>query len=149
MIMIVPDINLLLYAYNSGAAQHSAARIWWETLLNAETPVGLPWAVACGFVRLATHARVFAAPMPLELALGIVESWWNRGHVQAIHPGPRHWGLLCQNLRAAGTAGALTTDAHLAALAMEWQCELHSNDADFSRFPGLRWHNPLDASRTT
>lgn len=140
--MIVPDLNLILYAYNSGSNDHLAAKKWWENLMLGSAPVGLPWVVAVGFVRLSTARGVFAQPSTVNASVGCVESWLVRPNVILLNPGPRHLELLKHNLE--GTAGgALTTDAHLAALAMEHQAELHSNDADFGRFPGLRWKNPL------
>lgn len=144
--MILPDVNLLIYAYNVSAPHHARAREWWETALSGTGGVALPWAVMLGFVRIGTHPRVFAPPMHHRDAISHVQSWLARPRVRILEPGPRHVDLLEQMLDAAGVAGALTTDAHLAALAIESQCELHSNDADFSRFPGLRWRNPLIAT---
>jgi uncharacterized protein len=141
--VILPDLNLIIYAHNADAAAHEAARAWWEALLNATEPVVIPWAVAIGFVRLMTHRAVLVTPMQPAIAIGHVRAWFARSNVEPIEPGPRHLDVLERVLAAAGAAGNLTTDAHLAALAIEHQCELHSNDADFSRFPGLRWHNPL------
>lgn len=141
--MILPDVNLLIYAYNTGAPHHAAARAWWEDLLSSGAPVGLPWAVVLGFVRLVTHPRVLAPPMSHRVALGHVNAWFAVPAVRAIEPGPRHLGLLADMLDAAGVAGTLTSDAHLAALAIEHRRELHSNDVDFARFPTLRWRNPL------
>ena len=141
--MIVPDINLLVYAYNSDAPYHSAARAWWEALLNDEEPVALPWVCSLGFVRLMTHRSVLAQPLEPRAAVVHVRSWLERPNVGTLDPGPRHLEILGRLLEHAGTAGNLTTDAHLAAIAIEHQCSLHSNDADFARFQGLRWHNPL------
>jgi toxin-antitoxin system PIN domain toxin len=141
--VIVPDVNLLVHAYAEGAPQHRAARGWWEGLLGGKEPVGLPWAVALGFVRLTTHPSVLETPMRPADALDALERWYERPSVHVLEPGPRHLALLGALLRAAGTAGNLTTDAHLAALAIEHGCELHSTDADFGRFSGLRWRNPL------
>lgn len=141
--MILPDVNLLLYAYNSGAPHHEAAREWWEQTMSGGRAVGLPWAVMLGFVRIGTHPRVLSPPMAYRDAVHHVQTWLARPRVSILEPGPRHLVLLEQMLDSAGVAGALTSDAHLAALAMEFRCELHSNDADFARFPGLRWHNPL------
>jgi len=145
--VILPDVNLLIYAYNSGAPHHKAAREWWEDTLSGTVAVGLPWAVALGFVRLSTHLRVMAPPLPAQLAINHVQSWLARPRVTILEPGPQHLEFLAQMLHAAGVAGALTTDAHLAALAVEHRCELHSNDADFARFPGLRWRNPLASGK--
>jgi uncharacterized protein len=143
--MILPDINLLVYAHNEAAPQHERARSWWEDLLGREHPVGLPWAVALGFVRLVTHPRVLDEPLGPGAALRRVEAWLGCPGVQVLEAGPRHVALLGRLFESTGVAGSLTTDTHLAALAIEHQCELHSNDSDFGRFPGLRWHNPLEA----
>jgi toxin-antitoxin system PIN domain toxin len=142
--LIIPDINLLIYAHNEAVPQHRAARTWWEDLLGREQPVGIPWAVALGFVRLVTHARVLADPLPPVAALQRIEAWLAQPSVAIVEPGPRHLKILRQLFDATGLAGGLTTDAHLAALAIEHQGELHSNDHDFARFPGLRWRNPLE-----
>jgi uncharacterized protein len=142
--MIVPDINLLLYAYNAGATHHRAARRWWERLLRGDQVVGLPWVVILGFVRLATTRGVFVEPATPLAAVDRVASWLARPGVSLLLPGPGHLETLRRTLSCT-SGGPLTTDAHLAALTIEHQAELHSNDADFSRFPGLRWRNPLDA----
>jgi toxin-antitoxin system PIN domain toxin len=144
--MIVPDINLLVFAHNAAAPLHPAARHWWEDLLTREQPVGLPWAVTIGFVRLVTDPSVLAVPLAPAAALDRVEAWFTQPCVQPLDPGPRHLSILRALLAATNVAGRLTTDSHLAALAIEHQCELHSNDNDFERFPGLRWRNPLRAS---
>lgn len=141
--MIVPDVNLLIYAYNGDAPHHAEAKTWWEELLNSDDPVGLPWATTLGFIRLMTHRAVLVTPLPAERVIGHVRSWHKRSNVSVLEPGPRHLELLDRLFEALGTAGRLTTDAHLAALAIEHQCELCSNDTDFARFPGLRWRNPL------
>lgn len=141
--MILPDVNLLLHAYNSESRLHPAARAWWEGLLNSTRPVGLPWASILGFIRVATHRQVFTNPMPVTTACAHARVWLARPYVTIIDPGPRHAEILFGLLESLGTSGNLTTDAHLAALAIEHQTELHSTDADFSRFPGLRWINPL------
>jgi toxin-antitoxin system PIN domain toxin len=141
--VIVPDINLLVYAYNLDARDHVAARRWWEGLLSSTEGVRVPWAVSCGFIRLMTHPAVLARPLAPERAVAHVQSWFDRANVGTLDPGARHLELLGRLLGDLGVAGSLTTDAHLAALAIEHQCEVHSNDADFARFPGLRWRNPL------
>lgn len=141
--MILPDLNLLVYAHNEAAPLHGAARQWWEETVNAEQRIGVPWAVAIGFIRLVTHSSVLHEPRrPLD-ALAIVRGWFALPGVEPLDPGPRHLEIVEGLFRASGVGGALTTDTHLAALAIEHQAELFSNDADFGRFPGLRWRNPL------
>jgi uncharacterized protein len=141
--MIVPDINLLVHAYNSESRVHAAARRWWEQLLNGTSPVGLAWVTALGFIRLTTHRQVLRSPLSAAAACAHVRSWLAQPCVTILHPGARHPDVLFGLLETLGTAGNLTTDAHLAALCIEHQAELHSTDADFARFQGLRWTNPV------
>lgn len=141
--MIVPDLNLVVFAHNADAPDHAAARAWWEDLLNGDDPVAIPWVVVLGFIRLMTHRAVLVHPITPAEAVAHVRAWFAQPIVEHLEPGSQHLAILERLLVAAGTAGNLTTDAHLAALAIEHQCELHSNDHDFSRFPGLRWRNPL------
>ena len=141
--MILPDLNLLVYTYNSDAPGHRRAKAWWESCLSETRPVGLPWAVILGYLRLTTSRRVLLDPFTTQEALGHIRSWLERPQVQILQPGSRHLDLLDSLLQDAQASGDLTTDVHLAALAIEHQAELNTNDGDFSRFPGLRWTNPL------
>jgi toxin-antitoxin system PIN domain toxin len=141
--MIVPDINLLLYANIDAMPEHQASRRWLEALLDAREPVGLATAALFGFIRIATSRRVFEPPLEVGDAVARVEAWLARPHVTLLVPGPRHLDLAFGLLRHVGFAGNLTTDVQLAALAIEHQAELHSHDTDFARFPGLRWRDPL------
>jgi toxin-antitoxin system PIN domain toxin len=141
--MIVPDVNLIVHAYNQQSPAHARARKWWEALLNGEKPVGLAWVAVLGFVRIATHRHILAHPLPVAIATGLARSWLGQPCVTLLQPGDRHAEILFGLLEKLGTAGNLTTDAHLAALAIEYQAELHSTDTDFARFAGLRWLNPV------
>jgi len=141
--MILPDIHLLVYAYNTDAPGHRRAKAWWEACLSDLHPVGLPWVVVLGYLRLMTSRSVLVDPFSPQEAIGHIRSWLERPQVQILQPGPRHLELLDSLMRGAQASGSLSTDAHLAAVAIEHQAELHSNDGDFSRFPGLRWTNPL------
>jgi toxin-antitoxin system PIN domain toxin len=141
--VILPDVNLLVYAHNQEAPLHEAARKWWGALMNGDRSVGIPWAVAFGFVRVVTHPAVLDEPLRPNDALTRVEGWLGRTHVQVLEPGPAHLRIVRTLFAATGVAGSLTTDTHLAALAIEHRCELHSNDSDFERFPGLNVRNPL------
>ena len=141
--MIVPDVNLLLYVHNEAIPQHASALAWWSDLLAREQPVGIPWAVVFGFVRLVTHPSVLVEPLAPGRALGFVRGWLEREHIRVLEPGPRHLDIVSELFEATRVAGRLTTDTHLAALAIEYQAELHTNDTDFVRFPGLRHTNPL------
>ena len=141
--MLVPDVNLLVYAYNSDAPEHVQARKWWERAMSDIRPVGLPWLVSLGYLRVMTSRRILARPLTAAEALAHIRSWLEQPQTQVIEPGPRHLDLLESLATAARITGELTTDLHLAALAIEHRADLHSNDSDFGRFPGLRWINPL------
>ncbi len=141
--MIIPDINLLLYAYNEESPFHDAARQWWENTINGSEPVGIPWVVSTGFIRLMANPNTMASPVSTAEAAGNVEEWFQHEHVVPINPGDGHIRHLRQNLQVAGGGGSLVVDAHIAAIAMERQAEVHTNDSDFDRFSGLKRRNPL------
>lgn len=145
--MIIPDVNVLVYAYNKQAPEHAAVRKWWEDTLSGSRPVGLPWISILGFLRLCTNPRVSLHPMTAVQAARHVKSWLEAPRVEIIHPGEAHAGIFFSLLERLGTAGNLTTDTHLAALAIEYQAELASTDSDFARFRGLRCFNPLSPTR--
>ncbi|MDR3698623.1 MAG: type II toxin-antitoxin system VapC family toxin [Candidatus Sulfopaludibacter sp.] len=141
--MQVPDINILVYAYDADAPNHKGARAWWEDTLSGTHAVGMPWLVVLGFIRIMTHRRILRKPMTVTDSVKAVRTWLAHPDVQIVTPGERHAEILFDLLNHLGTAGNLTTDAHLAALAIEYDAELVSADADFSRFAGLRWFNPV------
>lgn len=141
--MKVVDLNLLLYAVNRDSTYHARARAYVEKLLSGEETVGLPWVVLLGFIRVSTRAGLFPRALTVDQALATIDSWLSQPPVVALHPGENHWQLLKDLLVEAGTAGNLTTDAHLAALAIENGAELVSTDGDFARFRHLRFINPL------
>ncbi len=143
--MKLPDANVLIYAVDAGSKRHGAAREWLETTLSGTETIGFAWSVLLAFVRLTTSAQVFGAPLTADEALDYVDTWVAQPCTVILEPTERHPALLRELLADLGTAGNLTTDAHLAALAIEHGAELCSADADFSRFPGLRWMNPLAA----
>jgi len=145
--VIIPDVNLLVYAVNQDAPHHERARIWLEQILSGSEAVGLPWLVTIAFVRLTTHSRFFAAPLKAHDALAFVTSWLAQPCVEPLNPGDRHWLILSSLLRDSGSAGNLANDAHLAAIAIEHNACLHSADNDFQRFSGLIHFNPLAEHR--
>ncbi len=141
--MILPDVNLLIYAVDRDSPHHDAAREWLETAFSSGEQLLLPWVTILGFLRITTRKGAFAHPITVESAFSFVKGWLDHPAVSIAHPGPEHLRILRRLLRQVGTAGDLTTDAHLAALAIEYDAELYSSDRDFARFPGLRWKNPL------
>jgi uncharacterized protein len=141
--VILCDINLLLYATIPTFPAHARAQRWLAELLSGPSPqLALCHVVTFGFIRICTNRHVFRQPRTIDEALADVRSWLDAGAAM-LSPGPRHLELAFNLMHQLGTAGNLTTDVQVAALAIEHQVELHSADADFARFPGLRWRDPL------
>jgi toxin-antitoxin system PIN domain toxin len=139
----VPDANLLIYGVDESSPHHRHARPWLEELLSGTEPVGFAWSVLLAFVRLSTRAQIFVNPLSPEEAFDVVDGWLAQPSALVLHPTERHLAILRGLMEPLGTAGNLTTDAHLAALAIEHGGEVCSADTDFGRFRGLRWINPL------
>jgi hypothetical protein len=133
----------VLWAHHSGFDQHGVARAWWARTLSEAPTVGIPWPTILAFLRISTHPRAFERPMAITDAWRVVEGWLASANVHCPTPTARHPAILGQLLGHARASGNHTTDAHLAALAIEWGLELVSADHDFARYPGLRWRDPL------
>ena len=136
------DANVLLYAVNSDAPNHTAARSWLDGALSGGETVAFPWAVLLAFLRLATHPAVFPLPLGADAAIARVREWLRQPAATVAEPGSRHLEILAALVEESGVAGNLVSDAHLAALAIELDAELVSFDRDFARFAGLRWSAP-------
>jgi toxin-antitoxin system PIN domain toxin len=141
--VIIPDINILIHAYNTESLRHTSARKWWEDTLTCQRTVGMPWITILGFTRIMTHRGILKNPMFPAEATRRIRAWLASPRLHIISPGAAHAEIFFYLLEHLGTAGNLTTDAHLAALAIEFQAELASTDTDFARFPRLRWFNPV------
>lgn len=141
--MIIPDANLLIYAYDRSSPSHLKARSWWTDTLSAEEPVGVPWIVLLAFTRLMTHPQICRNPLSSEEVRVITNQWWDCPHVRLIQPSEAAVPVFFDMLREAGMGGNLTTDALIAVCAREYSAAIYSNDRDFDRFPGIRRVNPL------
>lgn len=140
--MKLVDANVLIHAVNSEAPHHERSRKWLEGSLSGTEPVGLPWISILAFVRITTRRQIFQNPLPIEDAIAYIDGWLAQPPVELVVPGPNHWALFRSLVVASGTAGSLTSDAHLAALAIEGGWTLVSTDHDFRRFTGLKVFNP-------
>ncbi len=141
--MILLDANLLIYAVDADAPHHARARRWLEDTFSGGDHVGLAWVVILAFLRVTTRAGILVRPLDPDDALSYVDSWLELPNVEAVGAGPNHWSIMQSLLKTAGTLGNLTSDAHLAALAIERGAALYSADHDFVRFAGLEHVNPL------
>jgi hypothetical protein len=140
---ILVDANLVLWAHHRQFPHHEPARRWWAQTLSDTPVVAIPWPTILAFLRLSTHPRILERPLTMEAAWQVVTGWLGRANVRCPVPTDRHPALLGGLLSATRVTANHTSDAHLAALAIEWGLELHSADSDFARYPHLRWRDPL------
>lgn len=141
--MILPDVNVLIYAFRSDAAGHESYKAWLETAINGPSAYGLSPQVLSGVVRICTHPRIFARPSSLRDSLEFCRALREQPNASIVTPGERHWSIferLCDDARATGN---LVQDAWFAALAIESGCEWITTDRDYARFPGLSWRAPF------
>jgi uncharacterized protein len=147
--MILVDVNLMIYAVDRDSPHHRIAARWFEKTLNGPDLIGLPWIVILAFLRVATRAGILRKPMAVEDAVAYCQSWVDLDSVRILVPGENHWPVFRNLLLSVGTAGNLTSDVHLAALALEYGCTICSADNDYKRFPGISHVNPLAISEAT
>jgi toxin-antitoxin system PIN domain toxin len=143
--VILVEANLLIDAIDSDSPHHAPARPRLERVLSGTAPVGLPWIVFLAFIRITTREGIMRRPLAPTAALAYVDAWLQQPCVETVAPGERHWPILRRLLEATGSAGNLTSDAHIAALALERGAAVCSTDHDFGRFLGIRHVNPLAA----
>lgn len=145
--MIVPDANLLLYAYDASSRFHRTAASWWRDCLSGTEPVGLCSVVLFAFVRIGTSPRAFERPLAIEEAASLVRSWLGRSITELLVAREQDIATALDWLEAAGAGGNLSSDAQIAAIALRHRAVVHTGDADFGRFAAVRWHNPIAPAR--
>src|SRR5690606_12340567 len=138
---MIPDVNVLVHAYNADSPVHHQARSWLEDALSGTSQVGFAWVALLGFIRITTNSRVMDRLLHVAQATAHVRSWIAQPYTRLVEPSSHHAEVLFGLLERIGSADHLTTDAHLASLAIAHEAEIHSTDADFARFPGLKWVN--------
>jgi toxin-antitoxin system PIN domain toxin len=144
--MLLIDVNVLVYAHRRDAADHEKYRAWLEAAIGGNEAFGISDVILSGFLRVATHPRVFDPPSSIEEALSFVEEIRAQPNCLQVGPGPRHWEIFTGLCRSARARGNLVPDAYLAAMAIETGCEWITTDRGFARYPGLRWRHPLERS---
>lgn len=142
--MILPDANLLLYAYNEDAPQHGAAKAWVEDSFSNPEVFGLSWQVITAFIRISTNPNAFPIPFTPKEATDIVDEWLIQPQVRIFVPTENHWRILGTLLLKEQISGPLVLDAHLATLAVEHGATVATTDRDFRRFPTVKVIYPLD-----
>jgi toxin-antitoxin system PIN domain toxin len=144
--VILIDANLLIYAVNATAPQHPPARRWLEETLSGTTRVGFAWIVLLAFLRITSRPGILDNPLSPQEALSFVDGWLDQPYAELLVAGSQHWPIFRNLTLAVGTAGNLTSDAHLAALALEHGATIYTADKDFGRFPGVSQINPLNST---
>ena len=141
--MLLPDVNILVYAYRDAAPNHEHFKAWVQELVNGEEAYGVSDLVCSSFLRIVTNPRIFAPPSTLDDALLFLDQIRTGEACVILSPGPRHWQIFTDLCRRSAARGNLIPDAYFAALAIESGSEWISTDGDFARFPGLRWRRPF------
>jgi uncharacterized protein len=141
--VILPDVNVLLYAFRRDSPRHREYRRWLEGVVNAEAVYGMAPQVLAALVRISTHPRIYVHPSTPAEASAFCEALVQPEHCTMAQPGPRHWTIFTDLCRRSRASGNLVQDAWFAALAIELGCEWITTDRDYARFPGLRWRDPL------
>ena len=145
--MIVPDVNLILYAYDANGPFHRESAEWWTRCLNGSETVGLAPVVIYAFIRLSTNPRIYAEPLSLQECAGIVRSWLEAPAVTLLEHDSSDIDVAFDLLESAGAGGNLTTDAQIGALAFRYRATVHTADTDFVRLRDVPWRNPLTGKR--
>jgi toxin-antitoxin system PIN domain toxin len=141
--LILPDVNVLLYAFRDDSVDHVRHRAWLAAVVNGDEAYGMSPQVLCSVVRIATHPRIFVSPARFDDAIGFARALLEQPHCTVVQPGPRHFSIFEDLCRKAAANGNLIQDAWFAAMAVESGCEWITTDGDFARFPGLRWRRPF------
>lgn len=141
--MILPDVNVLLYAFRKDSKDHARYRAWLHSVVNGPAAYGISPQVLSSVVRISTHPGIFVEPSDLADALDFCRTLAGQPNATLVVPADRHWSIFEQMLLAVDASGNRVQDAWLAALAIEWGCEWISTDRDFARFPGLVWRRPF------
>lgn len=145
--MILPDVNILIYAFRRDMPQHAVCRAWLTEIVSGDARFGLSPMTLSAMVRITTNPRAYRAPSALEEAFGFCEDLLGQPHCQVVEPGERHWDIFKRLCVHTDTRGTRISDAWFAALAIEWGCEWITFDRDYARFPGLKWQVPAASER--
>lgn len=143
--MVIPDINVLIYAHREELPEHDRYAQWLTELAQSDEPFGASELVLFGFIRIVTNIRAFRTPTPRDQAFAFVSQLLARPNCLRLRPGPLHWEVFERLCIQAAATGKLVSDAHHAAIAIEHGGEWISADSDFARFAKLRWRHPLAA----
>ena len=144
--MILPDVNVLIYAFRKDSPRHSGSKPWLDKVVRGDAQFGLSPLALSAVARIVTNPRVFKEPSPIEEAFAFCDNLLGQPHCEVVRPGSRHWMIFTRICLESSVRGPRVSDAWFAALAIEHGLQLCSTDGDFARFPALRWVNPLSST---
>jgi toxin-antitoxin system PIN domain toxin len=140
--MILPDVNVLIYAFRKDMPQHAVCHPWFDSIISGDARFGISPLVLGAVIRITTDSRIYVQPSPKDEVFRFCDDLLDRAHCRLVEPGERHWDIFRRLCIETDTRGRRVTDAWYAALAIEWGCEWITLDRDYARFPGLKWHAP-------
>lgn len=141
--MILPDVNVLIYAFRPDSPRHPEYRAWLQGVVEGPNAYGMSSQALASVLRICTHPKIYQEPSTVAETMTFCEALLKPSHATLVQPGARHWSIFAELCASSGASGNLVQDAWFAALAIEHGCEWVSTDADYGRFPDLRWHRPL------
>jgi hypothetical protein len=141
--MILPDVNVVLYAYRSEAPEHRRHAAWLNDLLRSGRTFAIAPQVLSSLVRIMTHRKAFGISYSTADVLQFCNALVTHPRCEIVQPSPRHWDIFCELCSTGNARGNRVPDAWFAALAIEHDCEWITHDRDYARFPGLRWRPPF------
>ena len=140
--MILPDVNVLIYAFRPDSPHHAACKPWLDEVVAGESRFGVSLLALSAVVRITTQPRIYREPSSISEVLTYCEALVGKSNCEIIEPGERHWAIFTRLLTETNVRGSRVTDAWFAALAIEHGCTWVTYDRDFARFPGLDWRQP-------
>lgn len=140
---MLPDVNVLIYAFRSDSKRHPEYKAWLEGVINGPTAYGIAPQVLGSVVRICTHPRIFSRPSSREDLFNFCGVLLEQPNATVIVPGERHWSIFETVCRQSKAIGNLVQDAWFAALAIESGTEWITTDGDYARFEGLSSRAPF------
>ncbi len=142
--MLLPDVNVFVYAHREEFEEvHHAHAAWLVRLATGPEPFAVSVLAMAGFARIVTNPRIFSRPSTHDDLFGFLGELTKRQNARIVCPGAAFPSIFERLCRESGASGKLVADAAHAAVAIEHGCTFVTTDADFDRFPGLRWRHPL------
>jgi toxin-antitoxin system PIN domain toxin len=140
--VILPDVNVLIYAFRRDTAHHETCKPWLDNIVGGDAQFGIYPLVLSAVTRITTNPRIFMQPSPIDEVFAYCDNLLNQPHCEIVRPGERHWAVFTRLCIETNTRGPRIADAWLAALAIEHACTWITYNRDYARFADLDWRSP-------